>query len=108
LVEPALPRERVDDPRLRPRADRSARLAAHERQRARGPLAARVVVDDHRLAGGAPAVAVEDERLRRLRVPGVDEHALDGVLDVPDARDATRMAALEVERDDAGQLLREE
>src|SRR5262249_3494091 len=107
-VEAGLADERVDDPRLGPRTHRTAGLAADEGQRADGPLVPLVVLDDDPLARRATAVAVEDEGLRGPAVPRVDEHPLDRVLDVGDAGNAPRMAALEIEADDAGELLGEE
>src|SRR5204862_7904132 len=67
-VETRLRDERLDDPRGAPRANRPARLAADERAGAALGHLVRVVLDRHPLARRAAPVAVEDGRLRGLRM----------------------------------------
>ncbi len=105
LVEPGLLEEGADDAGLAPRRDRPGALAAHDGQ---GPVGGVVLEHVDALPGGPAAVAVEDVGLGGLRVPRVDEHPLDGVLDVADPGDALAVRPFEVEADDPRELLGQE
>jgi len=91
--------ERHGDAALVPGLDLIARPGIDEQaqvgRRGRAPGA---LAHAHRLAHLRPPVAIEDIGLRRLGVTGLDEHLLDHVLDVLDAR----LVAVEVPLEEQG------
>jgi hypothetical protein len=102
VVEVRLADQRLRDPPLAPGGD--DRLGGVADHRAGG----RVAVDADPLAGAGALLAVEDVRLRHACMAGLHQDLLDHVLDLFDPGNAARVALLEEERDDAGQLLGEE
>ncbi len=105
-VHARLVHERRGDALAAPGAHGPARLAADERQRRLAVVA--VHLDDDALARRTAPLALRRVRPRRGGVARVDEHLLDRRRDVGHRRDPAARAALEIEHDDARQLLGEE